>query len=95
MNLLVTIGGSVVVGIITGVVVSRDYWKLYKKFRRELAAVEKMVCEQAGDIYGLKFDQQEFASLKYRMDILEGKHLRARNLGIGLPQPRAKDKDSE
>lgn len=33
--------------------------------------------------------------LAYRLDIIEGKHLRARNLGIGgLPQPRKKTEEN-
>lgn len=42
-----------------------------------------------------KKDAPTIEALQYRMDILEGKHLRARNLGIGLPQPRSKETNGE
>jgi hypothetical protein len=40
-------------------------------------------------------DGATIAELKYRMDVFEGKHLRARNLGMGLPQPRPREKNGD
>jgi len=76
----------------------RSWWltnKRIKSLREEMSRVEVIVCEQAGSITGLQFDQQAFAEMKYRVDRMDVKTLRARNLGIGgLPQPREKKEDN-
>lgn len=74
--------GSIIVGVITGLVVLRSYLKLYKKFRVEVEAVKD-------DVDGIREQMKEFNAMKYRLDILEGKHLQGRQFGqFGLPQPR-------
>lgn len=62
----------------------RNIRSTYKSVREELDLIEKEVARQGDSLV-------EINSLKYRMDVFEGKHIRARNLGMGLPQPRDKD----
>ena len=61
----------------------------------------KLMCDRidayAEEVEGVRLGLDELASLKYRMDVVEGKHLlRAKDLGIGrLPQPRPKENNGD
>jgi hypothetical protein len=76
------VGPLLVIGII--ILTSVVNQKTYKSVREELSLAEKQIRE-------LHARTADLASLKYRMDVFEGKHLRARNLGMGLPQPRNRE----
>jgi hypothetical protein len=86
---IIVFAPSLVVGFVSGVVLGRMTYRRIKKVTE--------IFDAEIDLLSIRLQNLEngTGSLKYRMDVFEGKHLRARNLGLGLPQPRPREKNGD